>query len=103
MSDTYWLTYKIADKGDADVRRLALSEVVSQLAEGGKRWSASAAFYLFRSRFPAEDAVRYLASAIDPACDLVLLGRPDAHSVRVIGASADPELLALLPNAKVIA
>lgn len=95
MAKTYWLTFRIADDSTYDRRYAAFEGAVADLAEGGKWWSETTSFFLFRSSHDRATVAGIIKQALNPDTDVALLGALDFKGQTIIGAWSDPDLTAL--------
>jgi hypothetical protein len=90
----YWVTFRIEEIGNAEARRKALYDAVSECANG-QWWKEPTSFVLFESDLTIGSIAARLKRAIDLKNDVVLIGMPDFKGGRVIGKVKDRDLFDL--------
>ena len=100
MADTYWLTFRIhEDSGYAETYR-ELNDTIQTLTTGGKWWYETTAFYLFSSSSSIDAIARSVGSVIRLDRDLVVIGKTDYKTGRVVGKCEDDDIFDLVPFMK---
>lgn len=103
MADTYWISTFHADKrtakGTYDERRSATLNALNEVSDGW--WAETTSFVMFGSAKSTDQIVAIIKKQIDPACDIVLLGKMETKTLRHIGLDAFPDVLpSLVPFVK---
>lgn len=103
MADTYWLSFRLNDSGQwadtYDHRYDALIDVIKTSCNG-KWWFETSSFFLFASTRTADQLVSSIKMAIAESVDLVVLGKTDYKTGRVIGNCKDKDIYELVPFMK---
>lgn len=90
----YWVTFRIEEINDDAARRKALTEAISDCANGSW-WKDPTSFVLFQSDLAIGVIAAHLKSVIDEDTDIVVVGMPNVKSARVIGNVVDDDLFEL--------
>ena len=95
---TYWLSFRIANDTNYDVRYDKLVETIRVSAS--KWWLETTAFIVFSSNYEIDALATRVNSAINTAKDVAVIGMPDFKTARVLGAAKDDDIFALIPFIK---
>ena len=95
MADLYWVTFRLEEDSTWKQRYNALDSAISDATEGGKWWKEPTSFYLFRSELEIGDLVTAIKGAISTRTDVVVIGKPDYKTARVIGTVEDDDIFTL--------
>jgi hypothetical protein len=102
MSDNYWITFRIAKRGDYDQRYEALGQAVQAVMSGGRWWKEPSSFYAFSSALDIDAVADRVFKAVDANTDVVLIARIGFKSYRIIGGK-DEDVLDFFPEVKEVA
>jgi hypothetical protein len=95
---TYWLSFRIADDATYDTRYERLLEAIHTPAS--KCWLETTAFIIFSSSHDIDALAARVKGAINATKDIAVIGMPDFKSARILGASQDDDIFALMPFIK---
>jgi hypothetical protein len=94
----YWLTFRIENDAGYRNRYDALIEAIRVISS--KWWVEPTSFLLFESARDIDGVAAVSKAAINPRIDMALVGMPDFKSARLVGASTDQDIFALMPFTK---
>lgn len=105
MADSYWLSFRLRDsdgyEGTYNDRLTDLTEEIrAACGAGGNWWYETTSFFIFTSDETIDTIVYRVKRAIDVDVDLVVIGKPDYKTGRVVGCLADPDILSIIPFMK---
>lgn len=95
MKTVYWLSYRIAKKGDYDERYGALNDMVKAIAETAY-WDETTSFFVFDSSKDIDAIATSVEGALNTSWDLALLRKMDAKGARIIGSPDDEDIFKLM-------
>ncbi|MGF7148038.1 hypothetical protein FHS96_001647 [Sphingomonas zeicaulis] len=97
----YWISFRLADDGEASEREQALVGVVRKLAAtSGPCWQSNPSFLMFRSAYPLGTVASRVAGSINTARDTAVVGIVDQRGGWAIGVLEDRDILELVPGMK---
>lgn len=100
MADTYWLSFRIhEDAGYSDAYEALIASVKKHVTNG-KWWFETTSFYVFGSTSTIDAIAASVKAGIRPDRDLVVIGKPDYKTGRVIGKCEDQDIFSLIPFMK---
>lgn len=99
MANVYWVTFRIAERGDYESRYENLVNTLKELS-GGTWWVEPTSFALFASDHGIDTIAEEIKSSFDYRTDLALIGMPNVKSARAVGAITDKDLFQFMPFTK---
>lgn len=105
MADTYWLSFRLHDSDGYEAtysqRLKALNdEIEAACGNHNKWWFETTSFFIFASVETTDQIVTRIKRAIDTDVDLVVLGKTDYKTGRVVGRCKDQDIFTLVPFMK---
>ena len=98
--DTYWLSFRIADTASYERRYEALISAIGQVADQSCWWFETTSFYLFQSEHDIDAIAAHIGASINQSLDLVVIGKTDYKTGRVVGRCDDGDIFKLVPFMK---
>lgn len=96
---TYWLSFRIGDKGNYESRYEALLANL-RLCKTGKYWEETTSFVVFTSNLDIDQISGTLSEGLKPDWDLILVREMDKQSARIWGNNDDDDIFELMPYLK---
>ena len=96
---TYWLSFRIGDKGNYESRYEALLANLNR-CKRGKYWEETTSFVVFTSNLDIDQISSTLSEGLKPDWDLILVREMDKQSARVWGNNDDDDIFELMPYLK---
>ncbi|OJW75022.1 MAG: hypothetical protein BGO57_12925 [Sphingomonadales bacterium 63-6] len=92
---TYFVSFRIADRGDNGPIYENLHKAVEELAGKGPWWFETTSFYLFNSELSAVRIAECLKKIIRPSMDILVVGSLTHKVGAVVGKCDDDDIFTL--------